>query len=109
MKKYAIFGLFGLLTACQTTPSTPGATQPTVTQTGFVQACSAYETAFTAALQLRIAGKLTPAQITQITTLDGQVTPVCSGPLPSTPQVQATIVQKATDALLSINSQQGAK
>ena len=52
-------------------------------QVTFVQACGAYNMAFQTALQLRIAGKLSPSQIDKITQIDTVVTPICTGPLPT--------------------------
>jgi hypothetical protein len=48
-----------------------------------VQACTAYGAAFEGALQLRIAGKLSAAQVDQVSALDAQITPICTGPLPA--------------------------
>lgn len=67
-------------------------------QTTFVQSCGAYNVAFNGAIQLRLAGKLSSAEIDEITLLDKTVTPLCTGTLPSDPstlipQVEAAITQ----------------
>lgn len=55
---------------------------PQSTQVTYTQACAAYGAAFATALELRRAGKLNRAQIDQVTLLDSQITPICTGPLP---------------------------
>lgn len=69
--------------------STSGCASPTAESTlqtiqvSYAQACAAYSAAFAGALQLRKAGKLNQAQIDQVTLLEGQVTPICTGTLPA--------------------------
>ncbi|MEL5850120.1 MAG: hypothetical protein U7M05_12295 [Candidatus Igneacidithiobacillus chanchocoensis] len=89
-----------LLTACATT------TQQTQVQ--YVQACTAYGAAFNAALALREAGKLTPAQINQVNLLDSQITPICTGPLPADPQAATAQVTAAVTTLAIIEAAQHA-
>jgi len=80
-----------VLPACSTTQST---------QISYVQACAAYGVAFNTALNLRLAGKLSADQIAQVTILDSQITPVCTGPLPAdttaaTAQITAAVANLA--------------
>jgi uncharacterized lipoprotein YajG len=79
-----------LLAGCASTPSTQ------TTQVTYTQACAAYGAAFAGALQLRKAGKLNQTQVDQVTLLDGQITPICTGALPAdataaTQQITAAI------------------
>jgi hypothetical protein len=76
----------------------PGQVQtPTqTTQVNYTEACAAYGVAFAGALELRRAGQLSKPQIDQVTLLDSQVTPICTGPLPTdataaTQQVTAAV------------------
>ncbi len=85
-----------LLPGCAMTPQTP---QLNPQQVQFVQACGAYGTAFQAAVALRQQGKLNSAQISQVTMLDAQITPLCTGKLPVSPQVE---VQEVTNALTAL-------
>jgi hypothetical protein len=73
--------------------------QPQSTQATYTQACATYGAAFATALELRQAGKLNKAQIDQVTLIDSQITPVCTGPLP-TDATAAT--QKVTAAVTSM-------
>jgi hypothetical protein len=66
-----------LLTGCATTSQAPA------TQVAYTQACAAYGVAFSGALEMRRAGKLTKAQIDQVTLLASQITPICTGTLPA--------------------------
>ena len=79
------------LGACATT--TPQA------QTQYVQACAAYGAALTTAATLRKDGKLTPAQIAQVSLVDQQITPICTGPLPANPTAQTQQITAALTAL----------
>ncbi len=73
-------------------------------QASYVQACGAYSAALQTALELRKDGKLLPAQISAVTTLSEQITPLCSGPLPSNP---ATMMTKVSSAILTLTALQG--
>ena len=86
------------LAACATT--TPQA------QTQYVQACAAYGAALTTAATLRKDGKLTAAQIAQVSLVDQQITPICTGPLPANPTAQT---QQITAALTTLAIMTGAK
>lgn len=72
------------LAGCATTAQPQDGPQVT-----YVQACAAYGVAFSTALQLREAGRLNRAQIDQVTLLDSQVTPICTGALPLDPTAAA--------------------
>ncbi len=78
------------LSACATTQST---------QVTYVQACATYGAAFDAALQLRIAGKLNQPQIDQVTLLDAQITPICTGALPADPDAATQQITAAVTTL----------
>jgi hypothetical protein len=81
----------------------PGCTAPgqiqspaQATQVNYTEACAAYGVAFAGALELRRAGRLSKSQIDQVTLLDSQVTPICTGQLPvdataATQQVTAAV------------------
>lgn len=75
----AAMGLFAalMLSACTTATTTQKDTS-----IAYTRACAAYGGAFDVALQMRIAGKLNQSQIDQVTLLDSQITPICTGPLP---------------------------
>jgi hypothetical protein len=97
MKKLAILVALALA-GCATTQSA---------QTGYTQACEAYGAAFSAALQLRIAGKLNKAQIDQVTLLDSQITPICTGPLPADPTAATQQIAAAVTALTILEATKG--
>lgn len=80
------------------------ASQPVPTQ--YIQACSAYQAAFGAAVQLRQAGKLTPAEITTVSNVDQQITPICTGPLPADPGAATGQITAAVTALGVITATQ---
>ncbi len=103
MKRY-IAALFMFLPACTSAP--PATNAPAQAQTLFVQACTAYGTAFSAALQLRMAGKLNQTQINRITALDAQVSPICTGPMPTALNAQTQVVTDAVTALTAITQAQ---
>jgi hypothetical protein len=92
MKKLLIIAAI-LLAACSSTATTQSA------QVKYVQACAAYNAAFTTALNMRIAGKLTPAQIQQVTLLDDQITPICTGSLPASPEAATAQITTAITTL----------
>jgi hypothetical protein len=91
-----VLGAAAVLAACQTMP---GATPAQSTQVTSTQACASWGAAFDVALQLRKAGKLNRAQIDQITLLDSQVTPICTGPMPTDPDTAAKQVTAAVTTL----------
>lgn len=85
MKKLLIIAAGLALAASVSGCTTTGQAAPTAqaTQVTYTQACAAYGAAFAGALELRRAGKLNRAQIDQVTLLDSQVTPICTGTLPA--------------------------
>jgi len=95
MKRFLPLILALAMTGCATSQSTKAA---------YVQTCAGYGLAFNAALQLRQAGKLTPAEIDQITMLDAQVTPICTGPLPADPTAATAQVTAAVTTLTMIET-----
>ena len=97
LKSALVIACVGALTACATNNST---TQPNV-QVTFVQACGAYESAFGVAVQLRINGQLSPAAIKDISIIDSQVTPICTGPMPADSN---TAVAQITTAIASLTA-----
>lgn len=92
MKKVLALCSALLLGACATQT-------PQQADAGFVQACSAYGSALTAAAKLRVAGKLSPQAIQQIDMVDATVTPICTGPLPANPAAAVTQINAAVVAL----------
>jgi hypothetical protein len=74
------------------------------TQVSYVQACAGYGVAFNTALNLRIANKLTPAQIDQVTLIDSQITPICTGPLPVNPEAATVQITAAVTSLALIEA-----
>lgn len=80
------------LTACTTTSMRDA-------QVAYTQSCAAYGAAFDTALQLRKAGKLNDAQVKQVTIMDSQITPICTGPLPADPNTATVQVTAAITAL----------
>jgi hypothetical protein len=94
----AMLGLGAALSmaGCQTTSNL---TPQQATQLTYTQACTAWNAAFSTALQLRVAGKLNKPQIDQITLLDAQVTPICTGPLPTDSTAAAQQVTAAVTTL----------
>jgi len=90
MKKLICFLAILVLTACATTQNA---------QQSYVQACAAYGAGFSTALQLREQGELNPAQISAISGLDAQITPICSGPLPANPDAATVQITSAVTTL----------
>jgi hypothetical protein len=86
-----------VLAGCVTSPTSLTPVQ--TTQVTYTQACAAYGAAFSVALELRRAGRLNRPQISQITVLDSQVTPLCTGPLPADPTAAAQQVTAAVTTL----------
>jgi hypothetical protein len=87
------------LSGCVTAPAGPALTPLQSTQVHYTQACAAWDAGFSTALELRRAGKLSPYQINQITILDSQATPLCTGPLPTDPAAAAQQVTAAVTTL----------
>lgn len=85
------------LAACASTQST---------QVAYVQACSGYAAAFSAAVTLRASGKLSQKDIDAITLMDKEVTPICTGPLPTDPTVATQQVTAAVTTLLIMEAAQ---
>jgi hypothetical protein len=85
------------LSSCTTTQST---------KQGYVQSCAAYNAAFSAALQLRIEGKLNKSEIDSISLLDSQITPICTGKLPTDPEAAT---QQITAAVTTLTILEAAK
>lgn len=90
MKKLLPLLALAMLAGCATTQSA---------QVGYTQACAAYGVAFNGALQLRLAGKLTQPQIDQVTVIDSQITPICTGPLPANPTAAAAQITAAVTTM----------
>jgi hypothetical protein len=97
MKKLLIIAACLALTACAAITG-PAAT-PQSAQASYVRACTAYGAAFEGALQLRVDGKLNQAQIDQVTLIDQQITPICTGALPADP---TAATQQITAAITSL-------
>jgi uncharacterized lipoprotein YajG len=89
MKKLIIIALLALA-GCATTQST---------QVAYVQACGTYAAALNIAVSMLKADKLTPAEITQITALDAQIYPICTGALPVDP---TAATQQITAAITTL-------
>jgi hypothetical protein len=58
-----------------------------------------YASAFNVALQKRQAGKLSANQIAQISLVDQQITPICTGPLPTDPVAATKQITAAVTTL----------
>lgn len=97
MKKLLPLLVLAMLAGCATTQSA---------QVGYTQACAAYGVAFNGALQLRLAGKLNQSQIDNVTLLDQQITPICTGPLPADPAAATAQITAAvtTMTLLKVSA-----
>lgn len=101
MKKIATVLLVLLLAGCSTqSESTQGV------QDAYAQACAGYGAAFGTALALRKAGKLNASQIAQITLLDNEVTPICTGNLPVDPNAAVQQITAAVTRLALIEASQ---
>lgn len=93
-----------LLVGCASPAPTTAPAQ--ATQVAYVQACAAYSAVFATALQLRKAGKLNEPQISQVTLLDSQVTPICTGALPADPETATQQITAAVTALTILEAVQ---
>jgi len=83
--------------ASQAGCATPPATQSS--QVSYAQSCAAYAGAFDVLVALRKGGKLNQAQIDQVTLIDSQITPQCTGTMPQDP---AEATQRITAAVTSL-------
>jgi hypothetical protein len=68
-------------------------------QVTYTQSCAAYGGAFNVMVALRKADKLTQPQINQVTLIDSQITPLCTGPLPADLDAATQQVTAAVTAL----------
>jgi hypothetical protein len=93
MKRTMLFTLALLLAGCAAPTQAPS------TQVTYAQACAAYGAAFAGALQLRQASRLNRAQLDQVTLLDAQVTPICTGALPADATAATQQITAAVTAL----------
>lgn len=91
MKRFLLICTAMLLAGCATT------TQQAQVQ--YVQACGVYSSLFSTAVTLRQQGKLNAAQISAISQVDAQITPICSGPLPANLTVAT---QQVTTAITTL-------
>ena len=80
-------------TGCATTQD------QTVSPVAYVQACSTYGVALQTAVQLRQEGAVNQTQIDQITLIDSQVTPLCTGTMPTD---SAAFTQKVAAAVTTL-------
>ena len=106
MKKLIMFGIIAavaLMSACSFTGTTQSA------QVRYVQACSAYGAALNTAVSLREKGKLSAKQISDITVLDAQITPICTGPLPASPDAATQQVTAAITTLTVLETIEATK
>ena len=95
--------LLGLTAVCALAAcAAPTSTQQAQVQ--YVQACTAYGSAFAAALTLREQGKLSAQAIAQISILDQQITPICTGPLPADPTTATLQVTAAVTTIAVIEA-----
>ncbi len=91
MKKYALGLILATIAGCSQNP----ATQPQVTA---IQACATYNAVLTSAVQARMMGKLSTAQIDQITKIDLAITPICTGAIPTAnSQLVSQVIQAASE------------
>lgn len=87
-----IAGMGLALSACATTTTQQA-------QMAYVQSCATYNAALGAAVTMRQAGKLNDVQIKQISLIESQVTPICTGSLPVNPQSATTQITAAVTSL----------
>lgn len=105
MKRFILLIAAAVMLAACTTAGQPPTTQQT--QVAYVQACAAYSAAFSAAIAARQAGKLTPEQIQQISLIEAQITPICTGPLPADPTAATQQITTAVTTLGVLAATQG--
>jgi uncharacterized protein YceK len=96
MKKLLLLTIIALAGCASVTG--PAATTQSA-QVAYTQACAAYGAAFEGALQMRIAGNLNQSQIDQVTMVDAQITPICTGALPADP---TSATQQITAAVTTL-------
>lgn len=70
----------------------------------YTQSCAAYGGAFNVLVAMRKADKLNDAQIAQVTLIDSQITPICTGPLPTDLDDATAKVTAAVTALTIMES-----
>lgn len=104
MKKLAILAALALAGCASITGQNA---TPQTAQVTYTQACAAYGAAFSGALQMRKAGKLNRAQIDQVTLLDSQITPICTGSLPADPAAATTQITAAVTTLTILEATKG--
>lgn len=107
MKRIIAVIAIAILSACATTQTPQTASSTQSVQVTYTQACTAYSGAFSAALDARKAGKLTPSMIASIGAIDAQITPLCTGSLPANIQSAVTAITSATAAIASEQLLQG--
>lgn len=95
MKSIVLLAL--LLVACANQPVQQ-------VQTNYIQACSAYGAALNTMADLRAQHKLSAATVNQITAVDNQITPICSGSLPADPAAATTQIINATAQLAAFEA-----
>ena len=93
-----------LLTALVAVMVLAGCAPPQSTQVAYVQACGTYTAALSIAVKLMQDGKLTPAEITQITKLDNQIYPICTGRLPADPTAATKQITAAITTLTTLET-----
>lgn len=94
MKRSILFvSILLALTGCASTAQAPAP------QVAYTQACAAYGVAFSGVLQLRKAGKLDALQVSQVSLIDSQVTPICTGLLPADANAATQQITAAVTAL----------
>jgi hypothetical protein len=109
MKKLLVIAAGLVLAHALAGCSAPSGNPPSAAaQVGYAQACAAYAGLFATALELRKAGKLNRAQIDQVTLLDSQITPICSGPLPADADAATQQITAAVTSLTIIEIAQKA-
>ena len=96
MKKLIAIFLM-VLAGCATTQST---------QVAYVQACATYGAALNIAVAMMNQHKLTPTEIDQISAIDQQIYPICTGALPADP---TAATQQITAALTTLTILETAK
>jgi hypothetical protein len=100
----SLLALANNMTGCVMNPANPTDVQPV--QVRYVQACAAYGAAFAGALELRKAGKLDAVQVSQVSLIKNQITPICTGALP---QDTDDAVQQITAAVTALTIMEAAK
>jgi|SRR5882672_2847743 len=94
MKKLIFLAIL-VLAGCATAQST---------QVAYVQACGTYGAALNIAVSMMNAHKLTSAEIEQISVLDDQIYPICTGALPVDPAEATKQITAAVTTLTIIET-----